>query len=66
MLSKQGHAGKGLFQEVTSYRQDSGLPVCSEKGGDQDTLIQLQQWGLVTIPAPRWQILLQEQAVYSF
>lgn len=37
MLSREGHAGKGLFQGVTSYRQDSGLPVRSEKGSDRDT-----------------------------
>ena len=66
MLSKQGHAGRGLFQEVTSYREDSGLPVRSEKGSDQDTPIQLQQRGLVTVPAPRWQIPLQKEAIYSF
>lgn len=41
MLSKQGHTGKSLFQ-VTSYWQDSGLPVHSEEGSDQGTPIQLQ------------------------
>lgn len=64
MLSKKGHAGKGLFQEVTSYRQDSGSPVHSE-AVTRIPQIQLQQ-GLVTVPAPRWHILLQKEAVCSF
>lgn len=46
--------------------QDLGSPVHSEKSSDQATPMQPQQQGLVPVPAPRWHMLLQEEAACSF
>lgn len=49
--------GKGLFQEVTSYRRDWASPE-SEKGSDRDAPTQLRRRGPLTGAAPEGSGLL--------